>query len=290
MTGRVVALTPAWNSAPFIERTLESLAAQTYGDLQVLISDDASTDDTFGVSERFAARDPRFRVFQQRQNLGWVRNANFLLDQADGDFLFFAFHDDVFDRTFVEAAVERMAGHPDASIVFSDLTIRGADGAEQVARFPQLDGVTSRLQRTRTLITCPDHWWLPVHGLFRAAHARKVAGLRHHLLGEFSADWPWLVRMALLGEFERIPDPLCTKQLRAESVAAGWRFMPRFWYAAAASCAREVLRADITAREKQILLGDLLRFCFARRRESSDWMASNATRGRSVEGSARRDL
>ena len=67
---RVVALTPTWNSAEFIERTLESLRAQTYPRLEVLISDDASTDSTPTICERFARGDSRFKVIVRSCPLG----------------------------------------------------------------------------------------------------------------------------------------------------------------------------------------------------------------------------
>jgi glycosyltransferase involved in cell wall biosynthesis len=53
----VVALVPTWNAAAFISRTLEALSAQTYPRLEILISDDASTDDT-----RSSARGTRRRT------------------------------------------------------------------------------------------------------------------------------------------------------------------------------------------------------------------------------------
>ena len=79
---RVAALMPTWNAASFIAPTLESLAAQTYGNLEVLISDDRSTDDTAHICEQFVAGRPHFRLVRQPTRLGWIGNANWLLRQA----------------------------------------------------------------------------------------------------------------------------------------------------------------------------------------------------------------
>ena len=62
---RLVALVPTWRAAEFIDGTLDALAAQTWRNLEILISDDASPDDTAQRCERYAARDPRFRVIRQ---------------------------------------------------------------------------------------------------------------------------------------------------------------------------------------------------------------------------------
>ena len=85
---RVVALLPAWNSATFIEPTLESLAAQTYGNLEVLISDDASSDATAELCTCFAAGRPQFRLMRQARRQGWIGNVNALLREARADYLF----------------------------------------------------------------------------------------------------------------------------------------------------------------------------------------------------------
>ena len=90
----VVALVPAWRSAAFIQETLDSLGAQTYPNLHVLISDDASPDNTAEICEAFAARRANTRVIRQAKNLGWIGNVNALLREAAGDYFFFAFHDE----------------------------------------------------------------------------------------------------------------------------------------------------------------------------------------------------
>jgi glycosyltransferase involved in cell wall biosynthesis len=59
MNGRVVACMPAWNAATFIEPVLESLAAQTYQDLQIVISVDACNDGTAELCEAFASTSDR---------------------------------------------------------------------------------------------------------------------------------------------------------------------------------------------------------------------------------------
>jgi glycosyltransferase involved in cell wall biosynthesis len=75
---KVVALMPAWNAESFIVPVLESLAAQTYPNLEVLISDDASADRTVGICEEFKARHANFRLIRQPRNFGWIGNVNAL--------------------------------------------------------------------------------------------------------------------------------------------------------------------------------------------------------------------
>ena len=277
---KVVALMPAWNGEEFIARTLRSLAAQTYPNLEVLISDDASTDGTADICRSYAAEDSRFHFVRQSRNLGWIGNTNFLLKQCAADYLFIAFHDDLYRPEYVATLAGRLTANSRAAMAFSDLEIRKDTGENFIATYQRLDHVTSRLARARALIAREDNWWIPIHGLFRASCAKSIGGLKPHLAGEFSADWPWLVRMALLGEAERVGTPLCIKSWRQGSVSDGWNFAPRHWYAVALSCAQEVLAARIPASEKSILLRDLVSFCVQRKRESRDWMARQKARQR----------
>ena len=106
---RVTALVPTYNGAEFIMRTLDSLAAQTWPNLEILIGDDRSTDDTLEVVRRFAEQSPGHAVLERDANLGWLRNSNDLMARADGELMFFAFHDDVVAPTYVEKLVAALA-------------------------------------------------------------------------------------------------------------------------------------------------------------------------------------
>lgn len=138
-TPLVSALVPTYNGAAFIGRTLDSLAAQTWPNLEVLIGDDRSTDDTLAVVERFAAAHPNVRVLERDTNLGWLRNSNELMAEARGELMFFAFHDDVVAPTYVEALVAALRADPDAVLAFSDMEVHELDGSVELHVFDQLD-------------------------------------------------------------------------------------------------------------------------------------------------------
>jgi len=218
---RVVALVPAWNAEGFIGATLASLAAQTYPGLEVRISDDASTDGTGAICAAFAATTPRVRYLAQRQRLGWVGNVNALLREADADLAFFALHDDPLEPTYVERLVDALERHPRAVLAFTDV-----DAAGRRWTYPHLDGVPDRFERARRVLTRSGPWWVPYRGVFRAPAVRRIGGMRRHLAGEFMADWPWLLRLALIGEFARVPEPLVHKVWLERGLSLRWRRSP----------------------------------------------------------------
>lgn len=258
---RAVACVPAWNAEPFIEKTLAAISAQTYPNLEVLISDDASTDATASICERFASGDARFRVIRQSRNLGWIGNVNALLRAAEGDYLFFAFHDDLIGPTYVARLVEALEANPQAVLAFSDLETVHLDGRREVGVFRNLDGIGDRVERARRIVNQGGDWWIPNRGVFRAVAAKRIGGMRRHLSGEFSADWPWLMHLALLGEFVRVPELLCCKNYKKNSLSRSWSFGTWPWIAASLSCGREVCRSSLLLREKISLLSAIGRRC-----------------------------
>ena len=247
---KVVALVPAWQAADFIAETLASLAAQTWPNLEILIAVDQSSDTTADLCRTFAAAHPNVRVHEHPVRLGWVGNSNWLLHEARGDYLFFAFHDDVLAPTYVEVLAEALRARPEAILTFSDMETTLQDGRVALSTtYTALEGLSSPVDRGRTLLWRIGDWWTPNRGLFRSEAARRIGGLKRHRAGEFAADWPWLFHMSLLGPMVRVPQLLCFKRYQAQSLSPSWRYTPRNYLAALASCARELAGAPLTTRE-----------------------------------------
>ena len=77
---------PVFNGARFLGHALDSLLGQTLTDLELIISDNASTDATERICREYAARDARVRYFRQSANVGAPRNWNFVAEQAVGKY------------------------------------------------------------------------------------------------------------------------------------------------------------------------------------------------------------
>src|SRR3954453_3649613 len=92
---RVSVVVPIYNVEDYLEECLDSLAAQTFEDLEVVMVDDSSTDGSAAIAESFAARDPRFRVVRRAANGGLSAARNTGIDAATGEFLAFVDSDDL---------------------------------------------------------------------------------------------------------------------------------------------------------------------------------------------------
>lgn len=77
---------PVYNGARFLPQALESLLGQSFSDIELIVSDNASSDSTQNICTEYAARDARIRYVRQNVNIGAMRNWNFVAKQARGKY------------------------------------------------------------------------------------------------------------------------------------------------------------------------------------------------------------
>lgn len=254
----VTALVPAYQASGFIQPTLDSLSAQTYPHFRVTVSVDLCDDDTIAICMKHAERDPRFKVVQHKQRRGYVGNCNFLLSQADTDYVLFAFHDDILLPGYVEKLCAALDARPDAVMSYSDVLLTAVNGEQEHWVYTELDGLQDPVQRGLKMLGRAGKWWVPNRGMFRLARAHRIFGLKTHGAGAFSADWPWLFHMSLLGEFVRVPETLCHKFYQPGSLSRSWPYSDRQWIEVSASCMREIWMSELPLKDKLRLADPLM--------------------------------
>jgi len=107
---------PVYNGQDAIEKALYSLLNQTYRNIQVLISDNASTDNTREICERICAEDERVSYVRQPVNLGPTANFNAALGLARGDYFMWLGHDDWLSEEYIETCVATLDENPGVSL------------------------------------------------------------------------------------------------------------------------------------------------------------------------------
>jgi succinoglycan biosynthesis protein ExoO len=115
-TPRVSIIVPAYNAAGFLKRALHSALAQTMPDLELIVVDDASRDDTLALAREVAARDPRVLVLHNEHNGGMYPTYNRAIDAARGEWIAALDADDV----WLPERLERMLAVADGEDVVSD--------------------------------------------------------------------------------------------------------------------------------------------------------------------------
>ena len=77
---------PVRNEEKCIRRCLDSILAQTFTDFEVVVCDNASTDGTRKILEKYAARDSRVRLFLNEENIGQIENCNLVVRVSRGEY------------------------------------------------------------------------------------------------------------------------------------------------------------------------------------------------------------
>lgn len=203
---------PVFNGAKYLAEALDSLLAQTFGDFEILISDNGSTDATRAVAERYATTDPRVRYFRYHVNRGAAWNFNNVVNLADAELFKWAAHDDVHAPTFLERCIDVLDAEPDVLLCCTSST--SIDAAGQPVgdlRIEHCDlrekSPAARFARTLGLY--------PMHVLFGVIRREELA--RTRLWGTAAASDRVLVsEIALHGQIREIVEPLFIRRWHPE--------------------------------------------------------------------------
>jgi len=213
---------PVLNGERYLELALQSILAQTFDDFELVICDNASTDQTKEICERFAARDPRVLHHRNAHTIGGGRNANLAFNLARGKYFRWAAYDDILAPDLLRRLVDVMEACPDVVLCQSQVVLIDEDGRETglVAHHRRPD-----FERWRLFADITDllsHNCEECYGLMRAS-ALKRTGLHRDYT---DSDRTLLAHMALQGGFAEVPEPLFYRRVHASdstSVFPEWR-------------------------------------------------------------------
>lgn len=121
MNELVSILIPVYNRQAIIAETLDSALAQTYTNIELIVVDNASTDDTWGVIQEYASQDARVKVFRNESNIGPVRNWKRCVDEASGYYGKILWSDDLIAPEFLEKTLPLF--DDDVGFVYSGVKI-----------------------------------------------------------------------------------------------------------------------------------------------------------------------
>ncbi|MDP2923764.1 MAG: glycosyltransferase [Candidatus Omnitrophota bacterium] len=125
---------PAYNAQNFIERTILSAINQTYKNIEVIVLDDGSNDNTGDIVGRLQKKDNRVRYYYQK-NQGLASSRNRLCELSQGAYIAFLDHDDEWFPEKLELQLELFRGKPGIALVFTDMLSVYEDKAECSFRY-----------------------------------------------------------------------------------------------------------------------------------------------------------
>src|SRR5688572_6705716 len=113
-------LMPAYNAGRFVHQAIDTVLNQTYRNIELLVIDDCSKDNTLEIIRSF--HDPRLKLYYNEKNLGYLKTCNKLFDLAKGEFIAFQDADDYSDKTRLEIQMKEFEKDSRLSVCGSNLT------------------------------------------------------------------------------------------------------------------------------------------------------------------------
>jgi len=107
-TEKVTVVMPAYNTELTIKKSIKSVLSQTYSNLELVIVNDASSDETLSIVESLATKDKRIQVISNQSNSGVAASRNKAIEIAKGDYIAFLDSDDTWEDTKLESQISLM--------------------------------------------------------------------------------------------------------------------------------------------------------------------------------------
>lgn len=205
---------PVYNGERYLAEALGSLLDQSYGDFELVIGDNGSTDATEEICRDFAARDPRIRYHRHPENLGAARNYNFVFEESRGELFRWAAHDDRAERDFLLRCVEALdASGPGVVLAYPRTRIID-DAGNRVRDYDERINWRGTSPEARLEDLVRDRWHSllhlcsPVFGLIR----RSVLSQTRLIQPFQGSDEALLIELALRGDFREVPEYLFVRR------------------------------------------------------------------------------
>lgn len=198
-------ITPAYNRASLLSETIESVLNQDYPNIEYIVLDDGSTDNTHQILEKYNNR----LKWESHANMGETRTVNKGLGMSQGELVSVVNSDDPILPGLVERAVEFMESNPEVLVAYPDWVM--IDGKSQPIRLVE----TYEYNYLKMLRW---HHCFPGPGTFIRRRAFELEGMRDPRY-KYVADFEFWVRLGLHGPFARIPHTLATFRVHQDSAS-----------------------------------------------------------------------
>lgn len=201
---------PVRNAGERVADVVESVLAQDHPNVELVISDNGSTDDTEEVCRALAASDDRIAYHRQPQNIGLLNNFVRTIGLANGEFFRWIGDDDRLAPTFVSRCLREFAEDSRLILVTTQVMYLEPDGHSQTARY---DGTTLRsadpVERLTEVLRLLNESHLLIDPLYAMVRRAPVAAIpRRNMLHE---DEVFAVKLALAGPWGHVPEVLARR-------------------------------------------------------------------------------
>lgn len=191
---------PVFNGARSLRNAITGLLRQTYQNIELIISDNCSTDETQKICEDCAACDVRIRYFRQIENIGVAQNFRFVLEQAQGKYFLWNAGDDTRSPDYVAVNVAFLETNPD----YCASTSRARDEGGRFNPRWMGDRALTQDRAEDRVLTYFKGWHR--NSIFYSIYRREVLLDNPVLYGRehLGQDWTMIIQLAASAKFQRL--------------------------------------------------------------------------------------
>ncbi len=205
MTSIISIGVPVYNEEKFIEQTLQSLTSQTFQPIEIIICDNASTDNTPEIIKNYIKDRPDIKYFREEANKGSLHNYIKAFQLSDSKYFMWAGGHDLWSKNLIEEAVNTLESHPEAAIAFAS-TVWIDEKNKPAPRQSGWCDTRGMHPVERFLVTI----WGNVHpvlGVMRSEYLKTAP-----FVNVAGTDLILLCDLSLKGNFLHIPDATCYRR------------------------------------------------------------------------------
>jgi glycosyltransferase involved in cell wall biosynthesis len=199
---------PVRNAHETVERCIESVLSQDFADLELIVSDNASDDETIETVRSYARMDRRVRLSVNPVNVGSHENMNRVLAAARGRYFRWISADDWLETGCLSACVRALESQPEAIGATTWFTIHTADGLtryeEYGGEFPASPDPARRFERMLWFFHAGDAKYDPIYGVYRRDRLLRS----HRVRPVERTDWLLSSELALMGPIVHVHERL----------------------------------------------------------------------------------
>ena len=195
---------PVYNGDKFLKEALDSILVQTFRDFELIISDNASTDQTEQICQIYADRDKRIRYYRNEKNLGAAWNFNRVFKLSVGEYFKWAAHDDICAPEFLSRCVEALDQDPSVVLSYPMVMMINEYGKFIKPLIYNMHGDSLKPHERFLYNIWINHWCIHVFGVMRASVLKKTPLIANYV----GSDRVLLAHLSLLGRFYEVPQYL----------------------------------------------------------------------------------
>lgn len=205
---------PTYNNAEYIEETIRCILNQTYQNIEVIVVDDQSKDNTVEVVK--AISDDRIKLYVNEKNLGMSGNWNRCMELCSGEYIKLICADDLIHESLIEKEVAVMEQYPDVMLVQSDTQFvdKNGKGKGYYKRYYK-KGVVDGIKASRFSVYTRNYLGAPLANLVRRSAYETYGGFDSSFV--YIIDYDFYMTIANHSKIYIIHEPLNYFRIRYDS-------------------------------------------------------------------------